>query len=86
MLLPAGAWLPFRHTKGSVEPVEQKRPSGQVVHWSALCKSVALEKVPAGHGSGTDERAAQNEPGTHATHPVAFAAGWRVPAVQSAHL
>ena len=54
-----GALLPGVQAVGATEPVAHALPGGQAVHSAALPKSVALEKVPASHGSAAAEPAAQ---------------------------
>ena len=46
----AADMLPGRHSTGAAEPREHAEPGGQLWHCSAALRSVAPEKVPAGHG------------------------------------
>ena len=53
-LMRAAAWLPGAQADGNVEPVEHSLPRVQLLHCSALDRSVAPLYVPAGHASGAD--------------------------------
>ena len=77
--------VPGAQAIGAVLAVPQLLPIVQAVHSSAEPRSVALEKVPAGHGSGSAAPVGQNEPDTHSKHPTAPLDGWCVPASQLVH-
>ena len=79
----AGCTGPGRHGVCSVEPVEQKEPSGQVKHCSLLPIPVAPLYEPSGHGIAADAPASQYEPPGHVSHAVLPLTSWKVPA---AHL
>ena len=64
------AMVPAAHGVGVTLPVEHAWPTGHAVQLSACHKSVALEYLPATHGSGADAPSAQNDPATHAEHAV----------------
>ena len=51
--------VPGAHAVGAVLAVPQLLPTVQFVHASAEPRSVALEYVPAGHGSGAAEPSQQ---------------------------
>ena len=55
--------VPASHAIAAVLPVAQAEPAGQMVHSEAAARSVALENVPAKHGSSTDAPAGQKLPG-----------------------
>ena len=40
---------------------------------------MALEKVPASHGSGADDPAGQYDPGSHSIHSVCPGSSWYLP-------
>ena len=56
------------------------------MHWSALERLVALEKLPALHGSGDDAPGAQYEPLAHVLHAVPLGSERYEPPSQSSHL
>ena len=77
--------VPAAHGDGCSLLVPQLWPTVQLVHWPAAPRSVAVEKVPAGHGSGSAAPIGQNEPDTHSKHPTAPLDGWCVPSAQLVH-
>eukprot|EP00966_Prymnesium_polylepis_P192484 4461461-Prymnesium_polylepis.1 len=62
---------PAAQLDGAVLPVGLKKPGSVGVQSAALVRSVALEYVPARHGSAADAPALQYEPASHALHAVA---------------
>ena len=79
----SGCTVPGLHGLWTSEPVEQKAPAGQAVHWPSLPSPLTLLNVPSWHGSGADAPSPQYEPAVQSRHAVSPAAGWYVPCAQA---
>jgi hypothetical protein len=82
----SGAIVPAAHGVGADDPVEHEWPSGHAVQLEASLRSVALEKRPAGQGSGAAEPSAQYDPEAHNSHCVLPLAAWYLPPSQSSQV
>ena len=68
-----------------LEAVEQKEPSGQVVHMLAAASPAVALNEPARHGSAADAPSSQKDPAGHVTHAVSPSPSWKVPATHLSH-
>ena len=85
-MLARGANVPGLQGVCWVLPVDAKKPTSVVVHWSALLRSVRCEYEPSLHGSGADAPSAQYEPGTHTWHSVMPDSFMNLPAPHLSHV
>ena len=62
--------MPGAQSVWFLDPVEHDEPSGQASHSLALTRPVALEYVPARHGSAAAAPLRQKLPVVHSWHAV----------------
>ena len=70
---------------GNAVPVGAQKPTDTGVHEVKEEMFVALDVVPARHGTGSAAPLLQKYPGRHGKHEVEPAVFWNVPAAHKAH-